>query len=41
MRELGNQYGINIRLIAAYSAWSNGLNECNYAIIDITMKKKT
>ena len=40
MRELGNQYGINIRLTAAYSPWSNGLNECNYAIIDITMKKK-
>ena len=38
MRELGNQYGIYIKQAVAYSPWANGLNERNYAIIDIMMK---
>ena len=39
MRELGNQYGINIKQTAAYSSWANGLNERNHATIDIMMEK--
>ena len=39
MRELGNQYGINIKQIAAYSPWANRLNKRNHATIDIMMKK--
>ena len=38
MRELGNEYRINIKLTAAYSPWSNGLNERNVTIA-IMMKK--
>ena len=41
MRELGNQYCINIKHTAAYNPWSNGLNERNHATIDIMMKKNT
>ena len=39
MWELSNQYGINIKHTAAYSPWSNQLNEYNDATTDIIMKK--
>ena len=39
MRELGNQFGINIKHTAAYAPWENGLNERNHAMIDIMMEK--
>ena len=39
MRELGNQFGINIKHTATYSPWANGLNERNHATIDIMMEK--
>ena len=39
MRELGNQYGINIKQTAAYSPQANGLNERNHPTIDIMMEK--
>jgi len=39
MRELGNQFGINIKHTAAYSPWANGLNERNHATVDVMMEK--
>ena len=39
MRELGNQYSINIKQAAAYNPWPNGLNQRNHATIDTTMKE--
>ena len=39
LRELGNQFGINIKRTAAYALWANGINERNYASIDIMMEK--
>ena len=40
LRELGNQFGINIKHIAAaYAPWANGINERNHASIDIMMEK--
>lgn len=39
MRELGNQFGINIKHTAAYSPCANGLNERNHATVDIMMQK--
>ena len=39
MRELGNQFGINIKHTAAYTPWANGINENNHASIDIVMEK--
>ena len=37
--ELGNQFGIVIKHTAAYSPWSNGLNERNHATVDYMMDK--
>ena len=39
MRELGNQFAINIKHTAAYAPWANGINERNRASIDIMMEK--
>ena len=39
MRELGNQYGINIKHTAAYAPWANGINERNHATVDVMMNK--
>ena len=39
MRELGNQYDINIKWTASYSPWVNRLNKRNNATIDIIMEK--
>ena len=39
LRELGNQFGINIKHTAAYAPWANGINECNHASVDIMMEK--
>ena len=39
MRELGNQFGINIKHTAAYAPWANGLNERNHATIDVMIEK--
>ena len=37
-RELGNQFGINIKYTAAYAPWENGINERNHASIDMMEK---
>ena len=39
MRELGNQFGINIKHTAAYAPWENGINERTHASIDMMMEK--
>ena len=39
LRQLGNQFGINIKHTAGNSLWANRLNECNHATIDLMMKK--
>ena len=39
LRELGNQFGINIKHTAAHAPWANGINECNHASIDIMIEK--
>ena len=39
LRELGNQFGINIKHTAAYAPWANEINERNHASIDIMMEK--
>ena len=37
--ELTTKLGLTLRFGPAYSPWSNGLNECNHAFADITIKK--
>ena len=39
MRELGNQFGINIKHTVACSPQANKLNDCNHATLDIMMDK--
>ena len=38
LRELGNQFGINIKHTAAYAPWANGINERNHSSIDIMIR---
>ena len=38
LRELGNQFGINIKHTAGYGPWAKGLNEHNHATIDLMME---
>ena len=37
--ELTTKLGLTLKFGPAYSSWSNGLNECNHASTDITIKK--
>ena len=37
MRELGNLFGINIKHTAAFSLWSNGVNERSHATVDLML----
>ena len=39
LRELGNQFGIDIKHTAAFAPWANGINERYHASIDIMMEK--
>ena len=37
--ELTSKLGLTVKFGPAYSPWSNGLNERNYASADLTIKK--
>ena len=37
--ELTSKLGLTVKFGPAYSPWSNGLNERNHALADITIKK--
>ena len=39
LEELTRKLGLTVRFGPAYSPWSNGLNERNYASADVTIKK--
>ena len=39
LRELSNQFGINIKHTAGYSPWANDLNKRNHATIDMMIEK--
>ena len=39
MDELTSNLGISIKYGLSYSMWSNGLNERNHALCDLTIKK--
>ena len=39
LKELGSHFGVLIKHTAAYSPWSDGLNERNHATVDFMLKK--